>query len=314
MGYFPCSFLPKTLPGEALTARAAFTLVAVLAAGVLASPATASELIDRNATSVKLAVNEKGQALLTYRAQGKLHRVLAWGAVNAIAPTTARAQVKFRLDYSGGYGTFRKPVWKTFKNGCTAYDGPELQWFVTGCTAPDGSYWALQSWQRMLPNYGVKAAPKQAVWELRLSHWSGEPPVLEVKLNWAYRRFHHLYGRFTYNGQPVYGFKSTRVGNPLDTFGRNLYVDTFDSAYGNGWKRENSFLMHKGTGAFCYGFYPHGAHPAGKGTRYRATIIGPGVTPDAYWESDAPGDYSREPDVAANDEIRALGDPLCKPN
>ena len=297
-----------------MTARAAFTLVAVLAAGVLASPAAASELIDRNAKNVRLAVNEKGQALLTYRAQGKLHRVLAWGAVNAIAPTTARAQVKFRLDYSGGYGTFRRPVWKTFKNACTAYDGPELKWFVTGCTAPDGSYWAIQSWQRMLPNYGVKPTPKQAVWELRLSHWTGEPPVLEVKLNWAYRRFHHLYGRFTFGGQPVYGFKSTRFGNPLDTFGRNLYVDTFNSAYGPGWKRENSFLMHKGTGAFCYGFYPHGRHPAGNGTRYRATIIGPGVTPDAYWESDAPGDYSREFDVTANDEIRALGDPLCKPN
>lgn len=297
-----------------MTPRAALTLVAVVAAGVLASPAAASELIDRNATNVKLAVNAKGQALLTYRAQGKLHRVLAWGAVNAIGPTTARAQVKFRLDYSGGYGTFRKPVWKTFKNACTAYDGPELQWFVTGCTAPDGSYWAVQAWQRMLPNYGVKPAPKQAVWELRLSHWTGEPPVLEVKLNWAYRRFHHIYGRFTYNGEPVYGFKSTRFGNPLDTFGRNLYVDTFNSAYGPGWKRENSFLMHKSTGAFCYGFYPHGRHPAGTGTRYRATIIGPGVAPDVYWESDAPGEYSRELDVTANDEIRSLGDPLCKPN
>ena len=30
------------------------------------------------------------------------------------------------------------------------------------------------------------------------------------------------------------------------------------SAYGSGWRRENSFLSHHGTGAFCYGFYPHG--------------------------------------------------------
>ena len=87
----------------------------------------------------------------------------------------------------------------------------------------------------------------------------------------------------------MHGFRSTAGGNPLDTFGRNLYVDTFNSAYGPGWKRENSFLMHKGTGTFCYGFYPHGSHPIGKGERYRATIIGPGVTPDVMWQGNALG-------------------------
>ena len=53
-----------------------------------------------------------------------------------------------------------------------------------------------------------------------------------MNLNWAYKTFHHLFGSFTYLGQPVHGFKSTPGGNPLDTFGRNLYVDTFNSAYG----------------------------------------------------------------------------------
>ena len=106
-------------------------------------------------------------------------------------------------------------------------------------------------------------------------------------MNWAYRKFHHIFGSFTYLGKPVHGFKSTPTGNPLDTFGRNLYLDTFNSAYGAGWKRENSFLMHKGTGKFCYGFYKHGSRPEGHGERYRATIIGPGVTPDIYWEEDA---------------------------
>ena len=77
--------------------------------------------------------------------------MLAWGAVNAIAPTQARAQVAFKLDYSGGYKEYRTNYWKTFKNVCTAYDGPALAWKVTACKAPDGSYWALQSWQRQLP-------------------------------------------------------------------------------------------------------------------------------------------------------------------
>ena len=97
----------------------------------------------------------------------------------------------------------------------------------------------------------------------------------------------------------MHGFRSTAGGNPLDSFGRNLYVDTFNSAYGAGWKRENSFLMHKNTGTFCYGFYPHGSRPAGHGERYRATIIGPGVTPDVMWQGDSPGAYDETLDRRA---------------
>lgn len=285
-----------------------------LATVAIAPAAQASDLIDRNASRVTLAVSPDGKALVTYRAQGKLHRVLAWGATSAIAPTRSRPQLKFRVDYSGGWGTFRRPVWKNFRNTCQAYDGPQLHWLVTACTAPDGSYWALQSWQRMLPNYGLNATPKQAVWELRLSHWTGDLPVLEVSTNWAYRRFDHIFGRFTYLGSPVFGYRATAAGVPLDSFGRNLYVDTFNSAYGRGWKRENSFLMHTGSGAFCYGFFRHGKRPVGSGERYRATIIGPGVTPDIFWESEAPGAYSRELDTVANDAIRELGSNTCKPN
>jgi hypothetical protein len=300
------------------TARVRLALVGLFACSAavvaLAPAATASELIDRNASGIKLAVSNDGKALVTYRAQGKLHRVLAWGAVNAIAPTASRAQVKFKLDYSGGFGTFRRPVWKTFGNACRGYDGPKLHWLVASCRAPDGSYWALQSWQRMLPNYGLTPTPKQAVQELRLSHWKGEPAVLEVTTNWAYRSFDHIFGRFSYLGKPVYRFRSTSVGVPLDSFGRNLYVDTFNSAYGRGWKRENSFLMQKGSGAFCYGFFSHGKRPIGKGERYRATIIGPGATPDIFWESKAPGTYTLELDSVANAAIRALGADACKPN
>jgi hypothetical protein len=187
---------------------------------------------------------------------------------------------------------------------------------VTACKAPDGSYWAVQRWQRMLPNYGLRPTRKQTAWELRLSHWTGPLAVLEVSLDWAYGRYHHLFGRITYAGQPVHGFRATPSGNPLDTFGRNLYVDTFGSAYGRGWRRENSFLTHRGSGSFCYGFYEHGAWPAGHGTRYRATIIGPGVTPDILWQSQAPGPYDRAQDLVANDAQRELfaGSPLCRPN
>jgi hypothetical protein len=288
----------------------------VLGVTMLPAQASASELIDRNATNVVLKVNAKGQALLSYRARGKQWNVLASGAVNALAPTTARKQVEFTLDYSGGWGTARKDLWKTFANTCRPYTGPELHWLVTACTASDGSHWAVQAWQRMLPNYGLAASPKQSVWELRLSHWKGAIAQLAVTTNWAYRSFDHIFGTFTYLGKPVYGFKSKPSGEPLDTFGRNIYVDTLDSAYGSGWRRENSFLTHKGTGVFCYGFYSHGSRPVGKGQRYRATVIGPGVTPDVYWENSPLGTYDKSMDLQLHDEQKSLysssGEPLCK--
>jgi hypothetical protein len=294
-------------------------LVISLAAASLAVPGSAlgSELIDRNASNIQLKVSRNGkQALLLYRARGRQQHVLAWGAKNAISPTRARKQVKFKLDYSGGWGTYRKNVWKTFRDHCQRYDGPTIQWVKFACKAPDGSYWAVQKWQRQLPNFGVSPRYNHAVWELRLSHWSGLLPEFVVKLNWTRwgltRVYDHLYGYLRYQGKPVHGFRSSPAGQPLDTFGRNIYVDTFNSKYGQGWKRENSFLTHRGSGVFCYGFYPHGRYPIGKGDRYRATVIGPGVTPDLFWMADAPGAFDATIDRAANDELNALGDPLCR--
>lgn len=294
--------------------RPVFLSLAVAVACVLVSSASASQLVDRNAKGIHLAVNAKGEAMLTYTSGGKLKHVLAWGAVNAIAPTRARPQVALKLDYAGGWGKYRTNYWKTFGKRCGAYDGPALAWKVAACKAPDGSYWALQAWQRALPNYGVTPTAKQAVWELRLSHWTGELPVLTISTDWAWHQWDHLFGTLTYGPSPVYGFRSTASGNPLDTFGRNIYVDTFDSAYGSGWHRENSFLTHTNTGAFCYSFNPHGAHPAGKGVQYRATVEGPGVTPDVMWQGTSPGTYSKELDLVANDAITALGDRQCRAN
>jgi hypothetical protein len=276
--------------------------------------ANASQIVDRNATGIKLAVNTEGEALITYTDAGQVKHVLAWGAINAIKPTAGKKQVALSLDYSGGYGKYSRNYWQNFGSSCPKYTGPKLAWFVTACTAPDGSYWALQSWQRALPDYGVKPNATQSVWELHLSHWKGPLPILTVKMDWAYRKFDHMYGSYTYDGSGVYGFKSTSAGQPLDTFGRNLYVDTYNSAYGTGWQRDNSFLTHQPNGTFCYGFYPHGSHPAGNGSQYRATIQGPGVTPDIMWQGAAPGPYDQAASQAAQqDQKLDFADTQCKP-
>jgi hypothetical protein len=120
----------------------------------------------------------------------------------------------------------------------------------------------------------------------------------------------------TYSGQGVYGFSSTRFGVPLDTYGRNNFVDTFGSAYGPGWQRENSFLTHATEGGFRYGFYAHGGRGVGNGTRHRATVIGPGVTPDVMWQGPPPGPYAAAADNDANARQRSVlgADARCTVN
>ena len=277
-------------------------------AALSAAPAAASDRIALNATDVRLAVAPNGRAaLVTFRSGGTLRRVLASGGINAVHAAAGRAQSAFELDAS--------PPAVPFRNACRAYDGPELAWFVTACKAPDGSYWALQSWQRMLPNYGLQPSGIQGAWELRLSHWRGALAVLDIDLDWSYRgRFEHLFGTLSYLGHPVHGFRTTSRGVTLDPFGRNVYLDTFNSAYGSGWKRENSFVAHRPRGTFCYGLVPHGSRPSGKGQAYRATVIGPGVTPDVMWQGTSPGRYNPARELQANAIQRSWRDRLCRPN
>jgi hypothetical protein len=283
-------------------------LLAFVAALALAGTAAASQLIDRDASGVRLAVNTKGEALLTYRAAGKLKHILVWGAVNARQPSTSQPQVRFRKDYAGGWGKYHKLYWQTFRNGCRAYDGPSLAFLVTACKASDGSYWAVQSWQTPLPDLGFAPwTPQLSAYELHIAHWTGPIAKLDVWSDWIYsKRFHDLFGRATYGGQPVYGFGTTRYGAPTDGYGRLIYLDTLNApAYGSGWRRENSFVPHNPSGVFCYGFYQFDptkggyVHPPGEtamrgpgiGSHYRLIMGGPGVTPDVTATIADPGDY-----------------------
>jgi hypothetical protein len=271
-----------------------------LVAACAAAPAFGSAIIGRNVRHAALAIDSQGRAHVTY-SQGRHRRTLiAWGAVNAHMPSRSVPQVKFRFRYGGSGG-----------GACLPYDGPALSWLVTACKAADGSYWALQSWQRLKPNYGGT----KGFWELHLSHWTGALPELVIYQNWAYHGVRHIFGRLTYDGIGVYGFSSTPHGAPLDSYGRNIYVDTFNSAYGRGWHRENSFLTHhRGNtlGDFCYAFYKHSGHPSGDGTRYRATVEGPGVTPDVMWAADDIGPLDPTLETQMRSLERSWGDPKCR--
>jgi hypothetical protein len=264
---------------------------------VLAAPAArASDPIGLGATDVKLEVHGD-RALATFREGAAVRRVLVWGAINARTPAQGPPQVRFSHDYTGR-------GWRTFVDQCRPYDGPALAYAVAACNAPDGSYWALQSWQRNLPHRGV--APwmaEQAATDLRISHWTGALADVQLYTDWAFGgEAHDIFGRLSYAGAAVHGFHTTSAGAPTDSFGRSLYIDTLDSAYGPGWKRETSIVFRKPTGAFCYSFWPTNdvslpgrpARPAGNGTRYRISVVGPGVTPDVVAEASDPGAYNAD--------------------
>jgi hypothetical protein len=294
-------------------------LVTVAATG--AQPAFGTYIVTRDVAWPTLKVDAQGHALVTYTEKGKTKRVLVWGAVNALPPKAGGRQVAFRIDYSAGWKSLKKAnYYKTMKNVCSParYDGPPLVLNVFACKAADGSYWALQRWQRMLPNLGFAPwRPEQAVQELHISHWKGPLPELKVSMNWAWGgRYQQIVGTYTYAGKPIYGFKSTSVGSPLDTWGRNVYLDTFNSAYGAGWKRENSFLAQSTNGRFCYSLGPrppYAGYPAspprqGNGERYRLTALGPGVTPIVSVEFPGIGDFDAGDPAKAKAE--ADGDAL----
>jgi hypothetical protein len=286
--------------------RLIVSLAAVAAVAAAPAPASASQTIARNATHVSLAVNKNRVALLTYRSGGRLHHTLAWGAINARTPRRGLRQVSFRLDYAGGWGSRRKDLWRGFKNACGPYQGPALSYLVAACTAPDGSHWVVQKWRRLLPPFGTRPTFAQRAVELQLSHFSGDLPEFVVKVDWVYRNYDHLYGWLKYKGTGVYGFSASKYGSPLDKWGRNVFVDTYDSRYGRGWKRENGFLTHRWSGGFCYGFYPHARRPVGKGREYRASVMGPGVTPIMFWQGAAPGRFDPALDELANQEQRSI--------
>jgi hypothetical protein len=309
--------------GERMRSRVTFAvrslvLVVVLAAAaVQAAPAAASKAITHNASNVRMKVRLH-RAIVSYTDRhGVRHHILAWGAINASKPVRGRRQRRFKLDYTGGIASFGHAMWK-YPDSCKHFANaaalqaampgqPKLPMVIDSCRAGDGTFWALQAWKRIIPHGGLhKSDYAKAPLELHLSHWSGPLPVLWLKTDWVYNgKYDHLWGQFTYRGHPVYAFH-TNHGDPTDGWGRNVYVDTYDSKWGKGWWRLQAFLTHRPKGNFCVGTYNFGHSQPGMGSEYRATIMGPGVTPIVRWTGPSPGPYDAAADAIANAEQRQL--------
>jgi hypothetical protein len=294
---------------------------------VAAPAANASEpLGDLAISDVSLAVDAKGVALLTYRREdGKLRHVLAWGAIDANPPSQTVPQVAFHFDYSGGLRSRGRSVAARFRNACAPYDGPPLVFLVAACKAPDGTYWAVQAWKRLLPMRGFDPwLPEQGKLEFHLSHWSSQLADLEVSQNWTYGgRWQGLFGRLTYRGAPVYGFRTPSSTRRGDGYARYVYIDAHDSVYGPGWRHDAGKVLHVGNGAFCYSFVPQVPPPGypsrtprgpALGDLHRVTVLGPGVTPDVGWVGPTLGPYDPAQDAVYNalfDRLVGSADKVC---
>jgi hypothetical protein len=311
--------------------RSVLVAIAIAVALAAAPSAFASDRVGLNASHVALAVSKDGKrALVTYHAGATTKHVLVWGAINALPPSETVPQVRFKLDFTGGWKTYGHTVWQHFGNACRRYDGPALAGALAACKAPDGSYWALQQWQPGLPHRGFPPyRAGQTDWELDVSHWTGPLAQLEVHADWAFNgQAHNLFGRLIYNGAPVHGFHTVKgTGAPQDRYGRSLYIDTLDPAYGPGWKRETSIVFRNPTGVFCYSFWPttdvslpgHPQRPAGNGSAYRIEVLGPGVTPNldvqvqdpGAWDPNDAAKVAFEKDMKARQVQLAQGDAFC---
>jgi hypothetical protein len=132
---------------------------------------------------------------------------------------------------------------------------------------PNGRYWALQAWRRL------RGGPV----ELRFSRWRGAPTLLTLGAVCCKWHSENIVGQATFHGRPIYGYHATSTGNPLDKYGRNVYLDTYRN---NGWQRMMGILTHRPTGKFSLWIRPYW-----RGTAYRGRIIGPNwgrtLAPDA---------------------------------
>ena len=145
-----------------------------------------------------------------------------------------------------------------FAGTCGRYDGPgDPGHGRRAARRPTGRTGPRRAGSSRCPNLGFTPWTSQLSQQLaRGLALDGRLAKLETRLELGLRRpLPEPLRPADVPRQPVYGFGTTQFGAPTDGFGRLIYLDTFNSAYGPGWKRENSFVPHNPTGVFCYGFY-----------------------------------------------------------
>ena len=205
-----------------------------LAALALPTAAEASIKVAGNAHDATLRVNVRGVATVTYTKAGR--------RMSAVVST--RGRIRWNRRAPGRDVTFPTSA-------------VSLPMLVTLRQGPTGRFWALQAWRRL----------RHGPVELRLSRWRGAPTRLQL---WTYCckwRSEIVRGRATFHGRPIFGYRSTRQGVPLDGLGRNVYIDSYRRGR---WIRLMGILTHRPTGRFGLWIRRYW-----RGSQYRGKMVGP---------------------------------------
>ncbi|HZO96191.1 MAG TPA: hypothetical protein VFB42_02350 [Gaiellaceae bacterium] len=235
-----------------LTLGAAYAALACLPA----APAAASLKVAADARGASLAVDAAGNAQVTWTGADGGRRTLV-------------VERSGSLRYGG---TLTGP-------DVSRPSGVALPWAVVVRRTADGSLYALQSWRRL----------QHGPVELRFSRWQGDPTTLTLRAVCCKWGSVNVEGGAAFHGRPIYGTRATPQGDPLDAYGRNVYLDTYRDGR---WQRMMGILTHKPTGSFSLWI-----RPGWRGTAYRGTISGPNwgwtLGPDALAQT---ASHERGPD------------------
>ena len=134
--------------------------------------------------------------------------------------------------------------------------------------------------------------------------------MLTINTDWSWHQWNHLYGTFTYDGSPVFGLAST-VDRPA---ARQLRPQRLPRhvrlGLRQGLEAREQLPDPQGRRRLLLQRQParRAIRPA-PAPQYRATIMGPGVTPDVMWAGLAPARTTRH-DASATSRSPGCTTPL----
>ena len=241
-----------------------------LAACAFAAPALASEpLSDSNVTLQSLAVNSEGRGARHVSALGRPgppRPRLGCDQRGRLRSTRPRGKsASSTTTPAAGASTTTRPTGRRSRTPAPRTTARARRTSSRAARRPTEPTGRMQSWQRGLPLLGFDP------WLPRAYGLRAPPLALEQRARQA-RGVHPLDVRRPMAGRSSAGFTLPRPARSSasarrpratrsDRYGRNVYIDTFNSAYGPGWKRESGILVHKPNGTFCHSFVPQKPFP-----------------------------------------------------
>ena len=280
---------------------------------------------ERANVAASLKVNGKGEALSPIRrADGGGRRVLAWGAVNARAPSDPRSRSSGSAGTTpaAGGSTARATYWKRSRTVPRVRRSRRCRCWSPPARRRTGRYWTVQAGSADSPLRGFEPwLPTTWTGSCSLAT-SRRAPELEVSRTGRTAAWQGCSGatrtwvsRSTASARTRRAFRRTSTDATVSST-----PSTPRTAPGGSGRRKGTH--DKGTGAFCHSFVPQSrppaiasqdVRPAEAGERHRITVGGPGVLPGHAGR----GAWADEGRSAADDEFNALfdkvmaGDRIC---